>query len=390
MMIRNLLAPSSLLAAILLLAACSSTPVELEPKELQDIDTQARLERLWSTKVGAGQGVRYTLLVPAVAGEVIYASDVEGNVVALDRLSGKRIWRTELDEPVSGGVGYGGGLVLVGTYDAEVIALDAETGAERWRSKVASEILSPPVTNGNVVIAQAFNGRLTALDHETGQQRWIYESPMPLLTLRGNATPLIVGSTVYAGFANGKIVALEADDGLLIWEQRIAIPQGRSELERMVDVDASPLLVGNILFVVSYQGELVALSRATGRPLWTQPASSFNDLGAGQGKVYMTAADGAVKAYDTTNGQLVWENDQLLRRKVTAPTAVTDYVAVGDEIGGFLHLLNQTDGEIVARRRIDRGGLRSPMVVVDDIVYVYNNDGSLVALQVRPLQGDND
>lgn len=387
---RSLFMRSSLFAAVLVLAACSSTPVELEPKELQDFDAQARLERLWSSKVGAGQGSRYTLLVPAVAGEVIYATDIEGKVVALNRLTGKRIWRTELNEPVSGGVGQGGGLVLVGTYDAEVIALDAETGAERWRSKVASEVLSSPVTNGDVVVVQAFNGRLTALDHKTGQQRWNYEIAMPLLTLRGNATPLLVGSTVYAGFANGKVVALEADDGLLVWEQRIAIPQGRSELERMVDVDASPLLVGNILFVVSYQGELVALSRATGRPLWSQPASSFNDLAAGQGRVYMTAADGTVKAYDATNGQLAWENDRLQRRKVSAPTAVADYVSVGDEIGGFLHLIRQTDGEIVARRRIDRDGLRSPMIAVGDMVYVYSNGGSLVALQVRPLQGNND
>jgi outer membrane protein assembly factor BamB len=384
MMIRSLLVRSTFILAPILLAACSSTPAELEPKELEDIQQQVRFEELWSADVGSGQDIRYTLLEPAVSGEVIYAADIEGNVVALDRMSGKRIWRTELDEPVSAGVGQGRGLVLVGTYDAEVIALDAESGEERWRSKVASEVLAAPQTNGDVVIVQAFNGRLTALDHETGQQRWVYESSMPLLTLRGNATPLIVGSTVYAGFANGKVVALEADDGLLIWEQRVAIPQGRSELERMVDVDASPLLVGNILFVVSYQGELVALSRATGRPLWTQPASSYNNLGAGQGKVYMTAADSSVEAYDATNGQLAWENEQLLRRKLTAPTAFEDYVAVGDEVGGFLHLLSHSDGEIVARRRIDRSGLRSPMVAVDDVLYVYSNDGSLVALRVLP------
>ncbi|MCW8196384.1 outer membrane protein assembly factor BamB [Proteobacteria bacterium 005FR1] len=388
MMIRSLLLRSIFAVLVLGLTACSSTPVELEPKELEDIQQTARLEKLWSASIGSGQDIRYTLLTPAVAGDVIYATDIKGNVFALDRMTGKRIWRTELDEPVSAGVGQGNGLVLVGTYDAEVIALDAESGAERWRSKVASEVLASPQTNGDVVVVQAFNGRLTALDHETGQQRWVYDASMPLLTLRGNATPLIVGTTVYAGFANGKVVALEADDGLLVWEQRIAIPQGRSELERMVDVDASPLLVGNILFVVSYQGELVALSRATGRPLWTQPASSFNDLGAGQGKVYMTAADSSVAAYDATSGQLSWKNEQLLRRKLTAPTAFDDYVAVGDEIGGFLHLLNPGNGEIVARRRVDRAGLRSPMVAVDDVLYVYSNDGSLVAFRVKPLDAE--
>lgn len=373
------------LAAMLLLAACSSAPVELEPMELEDFEPKAKLTQLWSTGVGSGQDVRYTRLVPAIDGDVIYATDSEGLVVALNRLTGKRIWRVKLDEPVSGGVGFGGDTLLLGTYDAEVIALNAEDGSERWRSKVSSEVLSPPQTNGSTVVLQTFDGRLTGLDHATGEERWHYESSMPVLTLRGNASPLIVGSTVYAGFANGKVVALEVADGLLIWEQRVAIPQGRSELERMVDVDASPLRVGDILFVVGYQGELLALSRATGNPLWSQPVSSFNDQSAGRGKVYVTTADSEVHAYSTNSGQLAWKNEQLLRRKLTAPTAVRDYVAVADEEGGYLHLLGHTGGDIVARRRIDSDGVRSPMLAVDDVLYVYSNGGELVALRVGDL-----
>lgn len=377
-----------LLAAVVLLGACSSTP-ELEPMELQDFTPKAEFKRLWSTGVGSGQDARYTLLVPAVDGDVIYTSDSKGQVFAVNRTTGKSIWRVKLDEPVSAGVGVGNGILLLGTYDAEVIALDMENGAERWRSTLSSEVLAPPQTNGSIVVAQSFDGRLTALDYATGEERWTYEATMPVLTLRGDATPLIAGSTVYAGFANGKIVALEAADGLLIWEQRVAIPQGRSELERMVDVDASPLLVGNILFVVGYQGELLALSRANGRPLWSQPVSSFSDLAAGEGKVYVTVANSSIEAYATNNGRLAWENEQLLRRKLTAPTAFQSYVAVADEEGGYLHLLSQSDGEIVARRRIDRGGVRSPMIAIDDVLYVYSNDGKLVALQVRALDDDN-
>ncbi|MEX1033415.1 MAG: outer membrane protein assembly factor BamB [Cellvibrionaceae bacterium] len=373
-----------LLAGLLFLAACGSTP-ELEPMELQDFERQAQLQRLWSTGVGSGQDVRYTLLTPALVDEVIFATDVKGRVTALDRSNGKRIWETKLDEPVSGGVGVGSGTLLLGTYNAEVIALNTEDGSERWRTRVSSEVLSPPQTNGRFVIVQTFDGRMIGLDHATGEQRWSYESVLPLLTLRGTSTPLVVGSTAYAGFANGKAVALEADSGLLIWEQRIAIPQGRSELERMVDVDATPLLVGNILFVVSYQGELMALSRATGRPLWSQSASSVNDLSAGGGNVYMTATDSSIKAYVTNSGQLAWENKQLLRRKLSAPIAIGRYVAVADEEGGYLHLLSQADGTMVARRRIDRSGVRSPMRAVDDVLYVYGNGGKMVALRVGPL-----
>lgn len=372
-----------LLMAAALLAACSSTPVELEPMELQPIEARVDVERVWSAKVGKGQDERYTLLVPVVNGDRIYVADIRGEVTALDRHSGERIWRKRLDEGVSGGVGFGGGLVLVATYDAQVIALDAEDGSERWRQRVSSEVLSAPQSNGSVVVAQSFDGSLSALDHETGRVRWVYEATMPLLTLRGNATPLIAGSTVYAGFANGKIVALELADGLIAWEQRVAIPQGRSELERMVDVDASPMLVGNILFAASYQGELVALSRATGRPLWSQPVSSFNDLSAGQGNVYVTTADSAVRAYSVSSGIMGWENEELLRRKLTAPTAVSNYVAVGDEEGGYLHVLTQSEGELVGRRRISSDGLRSPMSSVDDLLYVYSNDGRLSALRLR-------
>lgn len=382
-MFNSLIGRIGMLAAIITLAACSSTPVELQPMELQSIKEKVVVERLWSTNVGKGQDERYTLLEPTVNGDRVYATDIHGRVTALDRQRGKRIWQVKLNEPVSAGVGYGGGLVFVGTYNAEVIALDAEDGSERWRARVSSEVLSPPQSNGSVVVAQSFDGSLTALDHTTGKRRWVYESTMPLLTLRGNATPLIAGSTVYAGFANGKIVALELADGLLVWEQRVAIPQGRSELERMVDVDTSPLLVGNILFAASYQGELVALSRANGRPLWSQPLSTFNDLAAAQGQVYATTADSAVRAYNVSSGLQAWENEELLRRKLTAPAAVDNYVVVGDEEGGFLHVLNQSDGELVGRRRISRDGLRSPMAVKDDQLYVYSNDGRLTALRLR-------
>lgn len=383
MHIANRLPLAALLAAAFILAACSSTPVELQPMELQRIKETVAVERLWSLRVGKGQDERYILLEPAVDGDKVFTADMRGQVTAVDRHSGKRIWQTRLNEPVSAGIGRGGGLVLVGTYNAEVIALDAEDGSERWRQRVSSEVLSPPQSNGSVVVAQSFDGSLTALEHSTGKQRWVYESSMPLLTLRGNATPLIVGTTVYAGFANGKIVALELADGLLIWEQRVAIPQGRSELERMVDVDASPLLVGNVLFSASYQGELVALSRANGRPLWSQPVSTFNDLAAGNGQVYVTTANSGVSAYDISSGRPEWENDQLLRRKLTAPAAIGNYLLVGDEEGGYLHVLQQGDGQLVGRRKISGAGLRSPMVTAGDVVYVYSNDGRLSALRLR-------
>ena len=373
------------LVALALLAACSSTEEKaLEPMKLPDFEAKGRLRTLWKANVGAGQDVRYTMLVPAIAGDSIYASDVEGKVMAFDRHTGKKQWQVKLKEPVSGGIGFGNGILLLGTYSADVIALDSNDGSEKWRTRVSSEVVSPPQTNGRLVAVQTFDGRLLGLDFASGKQLWAYETVNPLLTLRGNASPLIYGANIYAGFATGKIIAVQASDGLLLWEQRVAVPQGRGDYERMVDIDGTPLLVGDILFCASFQGQVVAFSRATGRVLWSQPASSYLDLSAGQGNVYLTDAQGSIKAYSTGGGQLAWENNELLRRKVSAPHAFAAYVAVADEEDGYVHVLSQTDGSFVARKKIDGSGVRSPMVHADNIFYVLSNDGDLVALEVIP------
>ena len=374
-------------SVLALLAACSSKDEKLEPMELPDFDATGKIHQLWKASVGDGQEEkRYTLLTPVIVGDTIYATDVEGTVFAFDRNTGKRQWKVKLDLPVSGGLGVGNNVLLLGTYSAEVVALNIGDGSEKWRSTVTSEVMSAPQTNGRLVAVQTFDGNLIGLDFDTGKQLWIYETANPLLTLRGSASPLIYGSSVYAGFATGKVVAVQASDGLLLWEQRVAVPQGRGDYERMVDIDGSPLLVGDILFCASFQGQIVAFSRATGRPLWSQPTSTFLDLSAGQGNVYLTDDQGSVKAYSAGGGQLVWENNQLLRRKVSAPHAFGTYVAVADEEDGYLHILKQTDGSFVARKKIDGSGVRSPMVHADNTLYVFANDGKLVALEVVPKE----
>lgn len=367
------------------LMGCSSAEEKaLEPMELPDFDARANVKVLWSKTIGDGQDVRYTLLRPTIVGDTIFATDIEGQVFALDKNSGEKIWEVDLELPISGGVGAGNGVLLLGTYGAEVVALDQTDGSIKWKTRVTSEVVSPPQTNGRLVAVQTFDGNLVGLDFETGAEQWIYETANPLLTLRGSASPLIYGTSIYAGFATGKVVSVQASDGLLQWEQRVAIPQGRGDYERMVDIDASPLLVGDILFAVSFQGQLVAFSRATGRNLWAQPASSFVDLSASGGNVYMVEADSSIKAYRTGSGQLEWENNQLLRRKVSAPHAFANYVAVADEEEGYVHILNRQDGSFVARKKIDGDGIRSPMIHADDVLYVLSNDGKLAALEVVP------
>ncbi|KGK84704.1 outer membrane protein assembly factor BamB [Pseudomonas stutzeri] len=374
---------AALLTLAVLAAGCSSNDTkEPEPAELTKFEAEVELQKQWSRSIGEGQGETYNLLVPAVYGEQIYAADVEGLVVSVDRLTGKVNWKTDLEVPVSGAVGAGYGLVLVGTLRGEVIALDVASGEERWRSRVSSEVLAAPAVNGDIVLVQTQDDRLIALEIDTGAQRWSYEGSPAVLTLRGTGAPVLTNQLAIAGLSNGKVIALDTRRGLPVWEQRVAIPQGRSELERVVDIDGGLLLSGGTLYVATYQGRAAALDVESGRIQWQRDASTYSGVALGYGSVYLSLASGTVEGVDERSTTALWSNDALARRQLSAPAVFSSYVVVGDR-EGYLHLLSQVDGRFVARERIDSSGLRARPVVEGDWLYVFSNDGKLVALTIR-------
>lgn len=374
---------AALLAAAVFAAGCSSnSSKEPEPAELVKFDAEIQLDKVWSRSIGDGQGDTYNLLVPAVYGEQIYAADVDGLVVSMDRTTGKVNWKQELDVSISGAVGAGYGLVLVGTLSGDVIALDVSTGEERWRSKVSSEVLSAPAINGDIVLVQTQDDRLIALEMDTGAQRWSYESAPAVLTLRGTGAPLLTNQLAIAGLSTGKVIALDTRRGLPVWEQRVAIPQGRSELERVVDIDGGLLLSDGTLYVGTYQGRAAALDVESGRVLWQRDASTYSGVALGYGSVYLSLADGTVESVDERSTTALWRNESLARRQLSAPAVFSSYVVVGDK-EGYIHLLSQVDGRFVARERIDSNGVRARPVVDGDWLYVYGNGGKLVAMTIR-------
>ncbi|AJE14629.1 MULTISPECIES: outer membrane protein assembly factor BamB [Stutzerimonas] len=374
---------AALLAAAVFAAGCSSnSSKEPEPAELVKFDAEIQLDKVWSRSIGDGQGDTYNLLVPAVYGEQIYAADVDGLVVSMDRTTGKVNWKQDLDVSISGAVGAGYGLVLVGTLSGDVIALDVSTGEERWRSKVSSEVLSAPAINGDIVLVQTQDDRLIALEMDTGAQRWSYESAPAVLTLRGTGAPLLTNQLAIAGLSTGKVIALDTRRGLPVWEQRVAIPQGRSELERVVDIDGGLLLSGGTLYVGTYQGRAAALDVESGRVLWQRDASTYSGVALGYGSVYLSLADGTVESVDERSTTALWRNESLARRQLSAPAVFSSYVVVGDK-EGYIHLLSQVDGRFVARERIDSNGVRARPVVDGDWLYVYGNGGKLVAMTIR-------
>ncbi len=353
------------------------------PKELVDINRQVNLRRDWSLNVGNGQGGKYNEITPVVDGATVYAASEDGTIVAVDTANGSVRWRQRLSLSITGGVGAGNGVVMVGTEDAEVVVLNQSDGEIRWRTTVSSEVLSAPQTNGNVVVAQTVDDKLVALDFESGEQRWIYESNLPALTLRGTSRPLFAGGgSVVAGFSNGTLVSVAAQDGVFRWEERVAIPEGRYDIDRVIDVDGDLLLDGSRILASSYQGNLMAFDVATGRIVWGKEASSFHGLTRGFGNLYYSNDKSHVVAVRDNSEDLVWENDDLEFRAITAPTAIGNYIAIAD-FEGYVHLISQVDGTIVGRTQIDNDGIRANLIPANDKLYVYGNSGRLVSLSLQ-------
>ncbi|WP_438951342.1 outer membrane protein assembly factor BamB [Porticoccus sp.] len=344
-------------------------------------ENEIKIAKLWSTNALGEYGSINGGIRPVLAAGIIYAADSAGDVIALDADTGKQIWKKSLDFPLAGGVGFGGGLVVVAGTDGGVFALEAETGEQRWNARVTSEVLASPAVNETVVVVQSHDGKLVGLHPSNGEKRWQFEIDIPILTLRGTSPPILSDNMLIAGFANGKVIALTADSGSILWENRLAIPQGRTELERLVDVDGRAVLVDEVIYASSYQGRIGAIAKASGRGIWYQDASSVHDLAYGLEQVYSVQKDDEVRAIRGNSGQILWSNDQLTLRKLNAPVTIEGNLAVADG-EGYLHFLSQTDGRFVARVRVDSDGVTAPMIADGQTLYVQDNSGGITAYQL--------
>ncbi len=377
----------TLLAAIAIgtsLSGCGmfSSEERVQPAELVDFEQEQSLKALWSVNIGGDLGDKFHQFVPSIDGKQIFAASAEGDVLAANRETGDVVWRRSLDMEIIGGVGAGNGLVVVSTLNGEVLALSADDGTELWRYQATSEVVSQPQMNAELLVIQQLDGKLTALDLITGRQLWSYDSQIPRLSLRGTAAPVVAADLTLAGFANGKLVAIENRSGRPVWEQRVALSEGRSELERIIDIDAKPLVYNRLVYVSSYQGRLAAVNPANGQLIWAHDLSSFRGLAGGFGNVYAVTADDSVQAFDARNSASVWRQDGLLNRKLTTPVVLGNNVLVADS-EGYLHALSQIDGHFTARYKLNSSGVQSDLLVKDDVLYALSNDGRLTALKLQ-------
>ncbi|MCB1752137.1 MAG: outer membrane protein assembly factor BamB [Gammaproteobacteria bacterium] len=380
----------ALLLVTLLLGGCGSmnplnwiSPDEPNdpPAELVELKNQVDIRQLWSSSLGGGTDGKRVKLVAALDLGRLYLAASKGEVASIDVESGKRIWEVDTELEISGGPGAGDGLVLIGTSDAELVALDADNGEERWRTRVSSEILSVPKTGNGVVVVHTVDGKLFGFDATEGKQIWIYDRSVPVLTLHGSGSPVISADMVICGFSSGKLVGLDLASGTVRWETNLGIPSGRSELERMVDIDGDPLVVGSAIFATTFQGDMAAVSRDSGQVYWRKKLSSFVGPGADWRSLYVADAAGQVWAIQPNSGAALWKNSDLLNRWLSPPVVLGEYVIVGD-FEGYVHWLSSSDGRLVGRVRVGDDPISSRPVVYNDRLYVYSDGGTLAAMTV--------
>jgi outer membrane protein assembly factor BamB len=373
------------LAALAILAACSDSKKGQEPPaELVDIKSQLVIQREWSESLSGKSDHLRLALRPEVADGVVYAGGHKGEVVALNAETGRRLWRVNTKLALSAGPGVGDGVVVFGSSDGNVVALDAATGAERWRHAMSSEVLAKPLVTDGSVVVRTVDGRLQALSLADAAQRWVIQEAVPPLSLRGTAPALRVGDAVLAGFDNGKVVAVDVKTGETLWGTVVSPPQGRTELERLVDLDSAIKASGDDIFVVGFQGRAAMLARESGQIWWAKEISSYRGLGMDETNLYITNANGGVVAFKRRDGGPVWEQLTALRlRGLTSPEVDGDAVVVGD-FEGYLHWLDKNTGAIIGRVKTGGDRITNAPLVAGGRVYVQTDTGRLVAYKSTP------
>jgi len=382
--VNNALRMIGLLAAMLLSSSCGifgDEEEKLEPKELLKLTNTLNIKKLWSSKVGGSAEFLLVGLRPATDGSNIYAASQDGNVIAVDAVSGKQRWKIKLEIELSAGPGVGEGAVAVASKNGNVILLDAKTGVETWRVFVGGETLAQPLISEGVVIAQTIDNRLRALSLFDGKQKWELEQSVPALTMRGASSPVLVGGNVIAGFDNGRLLAVDLESGDIEWDSMLSMPTGRSDLDRLADVDGSIASVGQDIYAAGYQGRVTSLAAESGQVLWAREISTQVGVSADWNSVYTTREDGELVAMSRNNGAEIWRNDDLLRRDPTLPMPFHTAVVVGD-FEGYLHFFSSIDGTAVARMRLGRKAISNYPLVVANTLYVQSDDGTLAAFTV--------
>lgn len=365
-----------------LVAGCSSTENLEKPAPVPEVVASVSLKPDWTMSVGDGHDGKYLFLEPLILDNTVYAVSADRRLVAVRADSGEVLWRKRLGADIMAGVGGDSDRLYLVTENASLLALDRSSGDKVWEQQLTNEVLAPPQSNGSMVVAQTVDGSLIAAASASGQKLWQYDASVPALTIRGSGRPLVGSELVLTTFANGRLVALSADTGQPQWQYTVSEPSGRTELERLVDVTARPVILEDAALVAGYQGKLALVDLRNGEEIWSERASTFHSPALGEGRVFVASANGEVLGLDAGSLDQVWLQEALAWRQLSPPQTLDDYLLVGD-FEGYIHILAQEDGELQGQYHYDDEGIRVAMQRWQDGVIVYGNAGKLGLLRLE-------
>jgi len=369
------------LIGVLVLAGCAGNGEEIKPSPLVKFQSEKSVKAIWSENIGESFGKKYHQLTPSILGSSIFATDTSGEVSSYDTKTGAKNWSVNLDTSISSGVGSGEGVVVVVSYTGDVYALSSANGDILWQVPVGGEVISQAQLNRALVVVQLVTGDVVALDKLTGEQLWVYTSNQPNLTLRGTSSPIVAQDATLVGLDNGKYAALDNKNGLVLWQHRISSAKGKSDIERLTDIDGKAILYKKVIYIPSYRGNLTALNPFNAQVLWRKPYSTYRGLAAANNTLFLSSDKDVVHAADTQTAAEIWRQDLLLNREITSPATILGTVAVGDK-QGYIHFLAQDDGRFIARHKLG-GALIGDMLVKDNVLYALSNNGRLTAMRIE-------
>jgi outer membrane protein assembly factor BamB len=368
-----------LLISFFIISCQSDNKEEEMPTELKDLKSIITIEKIWSKKVLSDFPIGEINIV--FNQENIFLFSKEGDVSALNLL-GKEVWTNNFDEQISSGLGYGFKSIFFASENGKIVSLDAESGNKLWESNVNGEVLSSPSTNGVIVAVQTSNGKITALDFDDGSFKWEYQSTVSPLSLRGTSKPVFDKGFVFIGFGNGNLAKIESRSGVVQWEVPVTVSQGVSEIERMIDIDADPVIARNgLAYAVTYQGDLSAIDIDQGRTLWRNPTSSTKNIIHTKNITYIIDSSDIIKSYDGINGNILWILEDLKLRQLSSPKKYKNYLISGD-YEGYLHLIDLNTGLIEGRTRPSRQAVKE-VFVHKDIFFSLDDSGRISALKFK-------
>ncbi|MES2771667.1 MAG: outer membrane protein assembly factor BamB [Pseudomonadota bacterium] len=379
--------PLALLAMLTLLASCSTldainpfssnTNKAKTAASLQAITSTASVRTLWVEQIGKSGDYVFS---PAIVGDSVYAASKEGALVRID--AGKVRWRIKTGQILSGGVGANESTVVLGSPKGDLLAFAADDGRLLWKRKASSEILAAPVLNRDLVIVRSGDNRLAAYDLLDGSQKWLYQRSAPALSLRASASPILTEKYVFAGFPGGKLIAVSVQNGTPLWEGTVALPKGTTELDRVADITSQPVIDGQSICAVAFQGRVACFDLNSGNLTWARALSSVSGLAIDQRYVYVSDDKGALHALDKTSGASVWKQDKLFMRNLSAPSTIGRFIAVADA-EGIIHFLNREDGAFAARLSTDGSAISAPLRLLEQKLIAQTRNGGVYAIGIQ-------